>query len=561
MEGLLLVPPDRNSIIARSLWKTRFVTLGPAPLPTTRPQATRSTSSASSRLNSSLRQLKFGSRNTSQVSVEQLAAEPLWIFIYKHKGDHVPVSCHPVSSVISCAIHDYAYRKTNSAQPTLIVTLQNSDPKCVRQARRLSQSTGNSSCKGQSTTLLFRSVPASPRSIHDWLRALQEQLRPEATTNSQFSISDKSSRPSTSGTRPAVPKSQGSYVSTTSSHHGSTLSIHTSHTGVSSPNSISPQNPLKSFEASSSLLSEDFRAPSPLRPDSPSSPTSAATAPAAPRQETILDRAFKMNCIPGADQSLSAADSTMNSIARFEALMADLETKRARAAAERRPSAIDEDAEDPPSSPTTAELISPSAQRALEYISSGASTVGRSTHKRGGTTTTTTTNRRSRPTSLALPSSTSTSSSSTTIRPPATSGPTSDNNNTNANTDRRRSSVSTTNASITTTNKRLSLADFHRRLSSTSSLILARTGTASSRSSGVSDASFHCVGEDDGGNTWGVITATANPPPSAAAAVGTTLAAGGGGRTGPKHSFSGGGGGGGGSSISSISPGGSGSKR
>lgn len=510
MEGSLLVPPDKSSILGRSLWKARFVTLGPAPPPSL-PPGSRSTSSSSSpsRLNSSLRQLTLGSRNASQASVEQLAAEPLWIFIYKHKGDNDPIARYPVSSITACTIHNYAYRKTSSVQPTLILTLQTTDPKRNSQVRRLSQ-TSNPSSKARSNTLLFRSVPAAPYSIHDWHRLLQDQLRwpaGNAPLENAFSRSDKSSRPSTSGTRPGL-RSQGSHVSTTSSHPGSTLSIRTSQTGVSSPTSVSPPNPLKTFETSSSPLSEEFRASSPRQPESPDSPV----APAGGRQETILDRAFKMNCIPGADLA-PASDTAMNSIARFEALMQDLESRRA---AERRPVAIDEDGEEEP-----ADVLSSSAQRALEYISSGQSTI----HSRKGTA------RRDRPTSLALPSTVSMRPS-----PPA---PAAGSTPSDGASDRRRSSVSTatSTANANFNNKRLSLAEFHRRLSSTSSLILARTTTTSSRSSGVSDVSFQCVGEDDGGGgssgfggsggggggtTWGVATAVGRAGPKGTGTTTTT---------------------------------------
>ncbi|KAI9831948.1 MAG: hypothetical protein M1826_002676 [Phylliscum demangeonii] len=575
MEGLLLVPPDKNAILTRSQWKTRYVSLGPSS-PPSRPVHPRSTSSSSLRLNSSLRQMKLGSRNVSQVSVEQLAAaeEAWWIHIFKHKGDLDPISSYPASSIISCTIHDYAYRKTSSVQPTLMVTVHTGDPKRVRQARRLSQShPASCSTAGQSQTMLFRSVPSAPHSIRDWHRVVQEQLLPAPgpdagpdTAALPPSSSHKSSRPSTSGTRPGIPPSQGSHVSVTSSQPGSALSIRTTRTGASSPTSISPHHASKSmYEAgpsSSSPLSEHFRTPSPFRPGSPppASPSAAssAAAAAAPPRETILDRAFKRNCIPGAGAyAAGEPTTTMNSIARFEALMQDLEARRASEA--RGPASVVEGGDHAGSEPRSRappDLLPPSARRALEYISSGqahsrstsasASTITspispgatspplpplpgprarRPGHGSGHGGSGSGSSRPSRPTSLALPPSYSTSNVPT-MRASAMDALTGA-----GHVDRRRSSISTAASSSTSTttstatgagvggnnnynmlnlsisNKRLSLVDFHRRLSSSSSLILARTTTTatatSSRSSGVSDASFHCVGEDDGGGAAG----------------------------------------------------------
>ncbi|KAI9885481.1 MAG: hypothetical protein M1823_002710 [Watsoniomyces obsoletus] len=557
MEGLLLVPPDKAAILSRSMWKTRFVTLGTSPPPSST-DGTPSRSASTLRLNSSLRNLKFGSWNASQASVDEVASgAATWISVYKHKGDHDPLTSYPLSSILSCSIQDYAYRKTSSAQPTLIVTVHHGEPKKTKHARRLSQT--GSLTKSQLSTLLFRTVPSAPYSIQDWHQTLQEHLQASLKSSrldssNNLSTSDsKNSRPSSSTMRPGLPQSQASYTSRASSHPGSALSIRTTHTAVSSPKSNSPQNPTQpGIDSSSSPHSERFHSASPLRPVSPAaagggggpSPSPPPPAPTVSR-ETILDRAFKMNCIPGATPP-PAGETPMNSIARFEALMQDIEARRAY---ERRPSAIDERGESDEHSYSQyqhhhrhhhshqGDLIPASAQRALEYIASGQSGNGNgnnSSPARSGRQQSQQSqppqqqshqqqlppsNRRSRPASLALPSNASS------IR-----SPTLENINYTTQLDRRRSSVGTTpstssintafavsgggggggggsgNNTTTTTatanhNKRLSLADFTRRLSSSSSVILARatttTTTSSSRSSGMSDVSFHCVGEDD----------------------------------------------------------------
>lgn len=552
------MPPEKASIIGKSLWKTRFVSLGPAPpaaAPSMRSNGPRSTSSSSSssRLNSSLKQLKLGSRNASQISVEQAyPANDRWLCVYKHKGDHEPVALYAASSIVSCTVQDYTHRKTHSAQPTLIVTVQAGGPKKKnRQARRLSQTGGLSA--SHTATILFRAVQSAPDSIRGWQEALQDLLdAPPDQHRADAALPYSSNRPSTSTARPTLPPSQESYVSAGGSHPGSALSIRTSHTALSSPISSSPQNAAHGLESSSSPRSDRFGSPSPYRTVSP--PFPPPPPPAAVVRETILDRAFKMNCIPGAAPALEG-EPAMNSIARFEALMQDIEARRA--AADARPAGVDGRAHDSDEK----DVIPAAAQRALEYIASGQRTSCSTIDSAGGgggrspggaasssTTSSVRPSRRPRPASLALPSNSlrspildgqptdrRRSSVSTTPSSLATSSMmshpttilTTNHQNTNGNSNNNNNphqhhhhhhhhpphhhrTMSTTNppttaAATTTTStssKRLSLADFTRRFSSSSSVIMARTTTTtSSRSSGISDVSFHCVGEDD--SSWG----------------------------------------------------------
>ena len=259
---------------------------------------------------------------------------------------------------MSCTVQDYIHRKTHSAQPTLIVTVQAGGPKKNRQARRLSQTGGLST--SHTTTILFRAVQSAPDSIRSWQEALQEILdAPPDQYRSDATLSYSSNRPSTSTARPTLPPSQESYMSASGSHPGSALSIRTSHTAVSSPISSSPQNAVHTFESSSSPRSDHFGSPSPYRTVSPPFPS----PPAVVVRETILDRAFKMNCIPGAAPALEG-EPAMNSIARFEALMQDVEARRA---ADARPAGPDGRAHDRDEK----DIIPAAAQRALEYIASG----------------------------------------------------------------------------------------------------------------------------------------------------------------------------------------------
>lgn len=235
-------------------------------------------------------------------------------------------------------------------------------------------------------------------------------------------------------------------------------------------------------------------------------PPIASTSPA-PR-ETILDRAFQMRCIPGSDRIQHKDEEKISSIARFEALMREVdERKQARAVAnqtlkktqgweldeeteESDNNEIFEEEDDNAVADDAIDMPTP-AQRALDYISgrgvlaptprvppipfynSQAMSAfhGQSyTENIGGLRpgTSSSPKKQQRPTSLALPSR----SISTTAVPAHRE---SSNNNLKAggtdNKEKRRSSTSV---------KRLSFQEFAKRLSSTSSLLLVQTNASSS---------------------------------------------------------------------------------
>ncbi|KAI9822255.1 MAG: hypothetical protein M1832_003078 [Thelocarpon impressellum] len=490
MEGFLLTPPERTPLLGRSAWKTRFVVFSmeaSAQSPRTPPQ-----SSSGSRFQSSLKQLKLASRNCSLVDVSELGPDTQWLSIYKQRvitlptvvedtltvqGDSQPLARYAVSSMRSCTVENLAYRKSTCVQPTLILHFETDAVECNRRRLRSSQ-IRSSLAKPRSDTLLFRSASDVPDSILDWFDTLLPHVNtapPPSHFDSKFSFSDKSSRPSTSTTRPPLPQSSGGHVSTSSSKTPSAvmspaLSIRSSHTGMSTPHQYSPGKPSEGSEGSpeeSPTTTPQFCFPAPptVRPPTPgsSSPRPASPTPAT-RRETILDRAFQMNCIPGASAA-DDKDGTMNSIARFEALMQEMEANRL--AEHRRSShALPEE-----TSPT---IMPWSAQCALDYISTGSTGPRRRSA-------------RSRPTSLALPLS----SNRTSIALDDAGG------------ERRRSSVSIARSSSTIApasarGKRLSVSDFSHRPLSTSSRMLVRTGTgSSSRASWASDGSFGCSGEDE----------------------------------------------------------------
>jgi hypothetical protein len=241
------------------------------------------------------------------------------------------------------------------------------------------------------------------------------------------------------------------------------------------------------------------------------------STPPAPR-ETILDRAFQMRYIPGSERLQNKDEEKISSIARFEALMREVdERKQARAVAnqtlkETQGWELDEESEESDNgemageedenvalamSDDEIEMPTP-AQRALDYIS------GRGTHIPPGrslspeartppipflnsqamsafhgqpfqgvssrTGSQPSPNKSKRPSSLAIPSR---SISTTAIPTTKDHG----NNNLRAGgsdvNEKRRSSTSV---------KRLSFQEFTKRLSSTSSLLLVQTNASSSGS-------------------------------------------------------------------------------
>lgn len=114
-----------------------------------------------------------------------------------------------------------------------------------------------------------------------------------------------------------------------------------------------------------------------------------SSSPPMPR-ETILDRAFQLRCIPGSEQEIPGEDK-LSSIARFDALMREVDAKRKTSVAEMKPipneglkSAWDldeeseEDSDDEPHFDDDVDgdrignpvFMPPTAQRALDFISS-----------------------------------------------------------------------------------------------------------------------------------------------------------------------------------------------
>lgn len=255
-----------------------------------------------------------------------------------------------------------------------------------------------------------------------------------------------------------------------------------------------------------------------------------SSSPPAPR-ETILDRAFQLRVIPGSDREV-AGEEKLTSLARFDALMREVDEKRRqREAAEKaRQSAIRsafeaDDSSDEAEGPTPADLedtdsdddnyvheqdprgprplIAPSAKRALEFIAGQDGPVRSPTSPRPAMSRTPLSFHADQmPTALMQappPARPHTSHAKTRAHPgqrthstsqaimanrlssqnmPALASKPSEDGTLRPSGDKRQSSSST---------KRLSFTEFTKRLSSTSSLLLVQTNPSGGSSRGSSE--------------------------------------------------------------------------
>ncbi|KAG4433900.1 hypothetical protein IFR05_010619 [Cadophora sp. M221] len=573
MEGLMLVPPERGTIIGRALWKTRYVVLGTGSMLKTQndllPQ-----NDASGRGTSGRKGLKATLSKPSLVDVSQPdpAGKKLFITIYKAKGDWEFIAQHPVSAFKSCEIRALQHRKQSPSLPTMMFEMK-PDSISEKQRKRRSSRTGGLSSKDPWVNfLLFRTIPEERFSIYDWQATVKPLLTLEDEEEEDSVMSPlspvfngftnpfaNSRRPSTSANRPELgnrASSQSSYphaptprerpsamispspsLRSRRSDLSSQASSQPPHIGFASPHPHGYATTLPtdlpspastsgydnqfiegwtSAQGRSSALSSHTRGSNSIASAvTPVAPI--ASTPPGPR-ETILDRAFQMRCIPGSDRIPDKDDEKISSIARFEALMREVDERKQAKALAKQPSrerqnwGLEEESEDSsagePDNDDDVELsdkevsIPTPAQRALDYISGRRTPISTSNrplspaprsppvpflnpqamsafHRNSGSnglrprTGTTPSNPRpkgSRPSSLALPSRSMSSTAVPTLRDRDSNNSTLRGGSTDAK-DKRRSSTSV---------KRLSFTEFAKRLSSTSSLLLVQTNNSSS---------------------------------------------------------------------------------
>ncbi|KAI0011188.1 hypothetical protein F4779DRAFT_246009 [Xylariaceae sp. FL0662B] len=379
MEGTLLVPPDRGTIIGRAVWKPRYLVVGP------QKDASQGNLSFHSHVLSAAR-IKD---STSRSSKLQTRPQPDLIFlsIYKTKDDWELIQQHSIASITECQVQMMSHRKQGPVLPTLSVQISPDPATDKLRKRRSSRTAGLTSTKESGpTTLWFRLGDDRTYKLEDWARYIQSLIQPEipgrhpispiSPTSPTFINPFSSSRSrdnlptGSSGSsgktrkklqlKPSAFSYGASKEPTTTytsespslrsrrsdvSSHGSSIN----HTGMGYPNqhyttvhpSDLPSPALTaggeyqdqfiegwtSAQGRSSLLSSPSRARASISSSQgPIQPSISSSSPPIPR-ETILDRAFQLRCIPGADREVPGEEK-LSSLARFEALMRETEERQ-----------------------------------------------------------------------------------------------------------------------------------------------------------------------------------------------------------------------------------------
>ncbi|KAG6041250.1 hypothetical protein E4U41_005291 [Claviceps citrina] len=451
LEGHLLVPPDRSQILGRQSWKTRYVVVGSRQSARKDRQGSQSISMSTSSFVNSVLSKSVGKNESDDVHLS----------VFKSKDDGEPVQRWLLAQVSDCQVQQLSHRKQGPVLPTLVVTISENPPK-----RRSSRAAGfiTSNKDPAVKTLWFRTPPDDHHpSLHEWARYImarksaasnvESPMSPVFTSPFQTPTHDKpdyfqppggSSRglqhkgsPATYSTGPLDRsvtfsseslslRSRRSDISSPSTHNHSTKrvpgAISEQHYTTILPGDIGPlghhgENQGQLIDQCSSLRGRSSTMNSPIRgrdsigsQSQPLSPIVDFTSPPAPG-ETILDRAFQLGQIPGAESPIPGQEN-LSSIARFDALMRESEDKRRRQGTSQRGGkggklrlqiAFDNDDDDdddddddsvddaegevdgdsdsetdhdfqhqPQNDLYKAPLMSPSAQRALAYITSGA---------------------------------------------------------------------------------------------------------------------------------------------------------------------------------------------
>ncbi|UNI18999.1 hypothetical protein JDV02_005223 [Purpureocillium takamizusanense] len=447
LDGILLVPPDRSQILGRASWKSRYVVVG--------------------KRNPNARDRQGSSTYVQGVTTGRIptsmpkplpkipSSDEYCILVYKSKDDSEPIQQWPASCVTDCQVQHVTNRKQSPAQPTLVITI--SDKERRRRSSRAAGFIANNKEAG-TTTLWFR-VPSEDRrpGLHDWARFIQAKKDAPATespsspiftspfstrshdnsdhafrsgsenrglqhksSTATYSTGPRDCPPTFSSESPSLRSKRSDISSPSSNAYGPQkipYAIPGQHYTTVLPTDIGPSTPHGDYrgeliEGWTSAQGRTSTMSSPTRTrDSISSQVHHpqlydASLPPAPG-ETILDRAFQLGHIPGAETYIPGQEK-LSSIARFDALMREKEQRRKQeeAAANAEQAAMrstfeedDSDAEvDPHDSSDSdsenegpsqdmdhfiqAPLMSPGAQRALAYIAGRHDPVRNSTSHR-----------------------------------------------------------------------------------------------------------------------------------------------------------------------------------
>ncbi|KAI2621702.1 hypothetical protein GGR54DRAFT_76051 [Hypoxylon sp. NC1633] len=381
MEGTLLVPPDRGTIIGRAVWKPRFLVIGPQ-------KDAYQQNTGFSQVLSAARIKDAGGRPPKPQHRPQ--PDAAYLSIYKTRDDWEPVQQHSMASITACQVQMIAHRKQGPVLPTLAVHIS-PDPATDKLRKRRSSRTAGLTTTRESgpTTLWFRIGDDRTYALEDWARYIQSLIQPEIpgrlpmspvsptspTFINPFALPSRdmnddfyagTSSASSSKTRTTLPAKMsrhayGSSRDATATYISGSPSIRSQRSDISSSHASSMVHPTTGYATQHYTTINPSDLPSPAttvgeyqdqfiegwtsaqgRSSTLSSPIRAresisssqgqvlssvySGSPPAPR-ETILDRAFHLRCIPGSDRTVPGEEK-LSSIARFEALMSQAEERQ-----------------------------------------------------------------------------------------------------------------------------------------------------------------------------------------------------------------------------------------
>ncbi|KAI5924688.1 hypothetical protein F4810DRAFT_700501 [Camillea tinctor] len=345
MEGNLLVPPDRGTIIGRAVWKSRYVVIGPIAAP-----------KDSSQQNLSLAQV-LSSTRIKEVSgraskpQQLLASDAIYLSVYKTKEEMDLVHQHSISSIKECQVQHIAHRKQGHVLPTLCVQVSPDPVTDKLRKRRSSRTAGLTTTKDSGpTTLWFRSADDSNYSLADWARCIQTLIQPGVPDGQLMSPISPTSptfiNPFAANVTQGPADSESPSLRSRKSDLSSRASLNPvgigygQHYAMIHPSELPSPAPTvgeysnemfiegwTSAQGRSSTLSSPIRGRASISSSQcPAPPSLDSSSPPAPR-ETILDRAFQLRCIPGSDRELPGEEK-LSSLARFEALMREAEDRQ-----------------------------------------------------------------------------------------------------------------------------------------------------------------------------------------------------------------------------------------
>ncbi|KAI0021915.1 hypothetical protein F4780DRAFT_256056 [Xylariomycetidae sp. FL0641] len=391
MEGTLMVPPDRATIIGRAIWKTRYVVIGPL----AQKDGNGNGNGNGNQSNLSFPQVLSPARikdlgGWGSKPQQRPPTDDIFLSVYKNKDEWEAVHQHSIASITDCQVSQFALRKQGHVLPTLAITVRPDPATDKVRKRRSSRTAGLTTTKDSGpNTLLFRLAEDSQYTLGDWARYIQSLIQPDSPTRYPLSPTSPIS-PSFMNPFPTAPQETAEYGSSESSSRGKkrsrfqpkssghshrptreaaatynsdSTSLHSrqsdlsSHASSANPSTLgfvhqhyttvhpsdlpSPATTVEytdqfiegwtTAQGRSSVLSSPVRGgrgsvSSSQYQGQPNGDPSSPPAPPAPR-ETILDRAFQLRYIPGAEQE-TPGEEQLSSLARFEALMRGAEQKQ-----------------------------------------------------------------------------------------------------------------------------------------------------------------------------------------------------------------------------------------